>query len=220
MSGRIKLFGAIKEKLIRTKQDWAADGRLLTGEVAEPSDRLPPGQRLVKDWPVLDLGVQPSVPTDLWTLTVDGLVANPITWSWDDFQAQPQIDVVSDIHCVTSWSRFENHWQGVSTRHLLDVVQPSPKARHVLMTAHDGYTTNVSLDVFAAEDALLAHSWEGCPLTRQHGGPARLVIPQYYFWKSPKWIQSITFAEQDDPGFWEVRGYHNEGDPWKEERYG
>ena len=103
---------------------------------------------------------------------------------------------------------------------MLSVVRPSPEARHVLMSSFDGYTTNMTLEAFAAPDALLAHSWEGRPITRQHGGPVRLVIPQYYFWKSPKWIKSITFEAEDDPGFWEVRGYHNTGDPWKEERYG
>src|SRR5690606_36461970 len=114
---------------------------------------------------------------------------------------------------------FDNRWQGVSARHILDVVRPKPEARHVLFHSYDAYTTNVRLDVFAAEDVLLAHSWEGKPLTKEHGGPVRVVIPRYYFWKSAKWVSRIEFVTEDKPGFWETRGYLNEGDPWKEDRY-
>ena len=222
MAEEFELLGQTKEKLIARKQEWAREARLLTGlqTMADRTDRLPPGQRLVTDWPVLDLGVQPSVPTDIWSLMVGGLVDNPIEWSWQDFLDQPGFADVSDIHCVTSWSRYDNLWEGVSTAHVLDIVKPKPEARHVLFESFDGYTTNVTLETFSAPDALLAHKWEGEPITRQHGGPVRLVIPQHYFWKSPKWIKSITFSASDDPGFWEVRGYHNVGDPWKEERYG
>lgn len=210
----------IREKLVRSKEQWARDGRLLTGAPDQArANRLPPGQRLVKEWPVLDLGVQPQVPIEEWKLTVDGLVENPITWSWEDFRAQPQVQEVSDIHCVTAWSRYDNHWEGVPTRHLLGLVQPKPEARHVLFQSYDGYTTNVRLEVFADDDVLLAYSWEGKPLTREHGGPVRVVIPKWYFWKSPKWVRHIRFVAEDRPGFWEVRGYHNEGDPWREDRY-
>ncbi|PWR20235.1 sulfite oxidase-like oxidoreductase [Zavarzinia aquatilis] len=213
------LIGAIKEKLIATKEKWAKDGRLLTGQAAERSERLPPGQRLVKDWPVLDLGVQPSVPTDVWRLDVDGAVVNPLSWGWQEFMAQPQVDDVSDIHCVTAWSRYDNRWTGVSAQYLLALVQPRPEARHVVLHAYDGYTTNVTLENFAAPDVVIAHGWEGRPLSREHGGPVRLIVPQYYFWKSAKWLKRIEFRADDKPGFWEVRGYHNEGDPWKEDRY-
>jgi len=209
-----------KDKLVRTKQAWAEAGRLLTGTVADPSvDRLPPGQRLVENWPVLDLGIQPDVPTADWRLTVDGTVENPVAWDWATFLAQPQVEDVSDIHCVTQWSRYDNRWQGVSTHHLLEVVRPRPETAHVVLHAYDGYTTNVTLDAFAGDDCLVAHSHEGRPLTREHGGPARLVIPRYYFWKSAKWVRRIEFAAADRPGFWEVRGYHNVGDPWTEQRY-
>jgi len=213
--------GEIKEKLIRSKEKWAEEGRLLTGEEAEPErDRLPPGQRETKDWPVLDLGIQPDISRAEWKLTVDGLVKNSLEWDWGNFMAQPTFTDVSDIHCVTAWSRYDNKWEGVSTRHLLDIVQPEEKACHVVLHSYDGYTTNVTLEHFAAADALLAHSWEGEPLTRQHGAPVRVIIPRYYLWKSAKWVNRIEFCGEDHPGFWEVRGYHNQGDPWKEERYG
>jgi len=215
------LTGEIKDKLIRSKQEWAKEGRLLTGMPDERrTNRLPPGQKEVKNWPVLDLGVQPNiVPPRRWKLDIGGLVENPITWSLEEFMAQPQEDFVSDIHCVTQWSRFDNHWRGVSARRIIDLVRPKPEARHVLFYSYDGYTTNVKREVFDEANVLLAHSWEGQPLPRDHGGPVRVVIPDWYFWKSPKWVNKIEFAAEDKPGFWEVRGYHNEGDPWKEDRY-
>jgi len=217
----ISLLGAIRDKLIAKKQEWAEGGRLLTGTQGDPErDRLPPGQRLVRDWPVLDLGVQPDVPTALFRLTIDGLVENPVSLDWDAFNALPQTELVSDIHCVTQWSRYDNRWAGVAARDLLALVRPKPEARHILFHAHDGYTTNVTLANFDQPDVLLAHSWEGKPMPRQHGGPVRVVIPRYYLWKSAKWVRRLEFLAADKPGFWEVRGYHNEGDPWKEDRYG
>lgn len=210
-----------KDKLVATKQAWARAGRLLTGKVGDPAtDRLPPGQRLVENWPVLDLGIQPDVPRADWRLTIDGSVENPVTWDWDALMAQPQVEDVSDIHCVTQWSRYDNRWSGVSTRHVVDLVRPRPETTDVILHSYDGYTTNVTLAAFTEEDCLVAHSHDGTPLTREHGGPARLVIPRYYFWKSAKWVKRIEFAAADRPGFWEVRGYHNVGDPWTEQRYG
>jgi len=211
--------GQFRQKLVESKQKWAREGRLLTGRAASPEERLPPGQRLVKNWPVLDLGVQPEVPRESWSLTVDGLVENPLTWDWAAFQDQPQQEFVSDIHCVTAWSRYDNRWRGVSALHLLEMVRPMDEARHVLFHSHDGYTTNVALAVFADDDVLLAHEWEGQPISRDHGGPVRVVIPKFYFWKSAKWLKRIEFLADDRPGFWEERGYHNVGDPWTEQRY-
>ena len=209
-----------KDKLIETKKAWARAGRLLTGTTAEHGvDRLPPGQRLVENWPVLDLGIQPDVPRADWRLTIDGLVDNPLVWSWDDLMAAPQVDDVSDIHCVTQWSRYDNRWRGVSTRHIVDLVRPHANVRHVVFTSYDGYTTNVDYAHFIEEDCLVAHTHDGAPISREHGGPARLVIPRYYFWKSPKWVKRIHFSADDKPGFWEERGYHNVGDPWLEQRY-
>lgn len=215
------LLAGIKQKLVASKEKWAREGRLLTGKDGDRSrDRLPPGQREVKNWPVLDLGIQPMLPPSRWRLSVDGLVENPIEWDLDDFMAQPRFRSTSDIHCVTAWSRFNNRWEGVSAKHILGLVKPKPEARHVVFHSYDGYTTNIPLADFAGEDVLLAHSWEGEPIPREHGGPVRVVVPRLYFWKSAKWLKRIELVAEDQPGFWEVRGYHNYGDPWKEERYG
>ncbi len=210
----------INRKLIASKEKWAREKRLITGVPdGEHVKRLPPGQQEVKNWPVLDLGIQPDVTREDWKLCIDGLVENPVSLDFPAFLALPQCTSLSDIHCVTKWSRYDNYWQGVSSRELIGLVRPKAEARHVIFHAHDGYTTNVTHDVFAADDVLLAHMWEGYPMTRNHGGPVRVVIPRYYFWKSVKWVKRIEFSRDDKPGFWEVRGYHNEGDPWKEERY-
>jgi DMSO/TMAO reductase YedYZ molybdopterin-dependent catalytic subunit len=212
--------GQFRDKLIRRKQAWAAEGRLLTGRTArQEAQRLPPGQREVKTWPVLDLGAQPRIDLKLWRLTVDGLVENPVTLDWQSFVDLPQSKSMSDIHCVTSWSRYDNRWRGLLIPHLLAYVRPKPEARFVLIQSYDTYTTSLPLAEFAVPDALLATHWEGEPLTVEHGGPLRVVVPQLYFWKSAKWVKKITFAAEDRPGFWEVRGYHNHGDPWEEQRY-
>jgi DMSO/TMAO reductase YedYZ molybdopterin-dependent catalytic subunit len=217
----IPMDGAINEKLIGTKQGWARDGRLLTGTTADPArDRLPPGQHLVRDWPVLDLGVQPDVTAERFRLDLDGMVESPLHLTLDELLALPQTDSVSDIHCVTQWSRYDNHWQGVAARTLLELARPKPEVRYVVFHAHDGYTTNVRLDQFDQPDVFLVHRWEGKPIARQHGGPVRVLIPRLYFWKSAKWVRRIELIGQDRPGFWEVRGYHNNADPWQEERYG
>ncbi|WP_375461886.1 sulfite oxidase-like oxidoreductase [uncultured Enterovirga sp.] len=207
-------------KLTRTKQLWAEEGRFLTGRIARPeADRLPPGQHLVRNWPVLDLGLQPEVSHERWRLKVFGAVEKPTTWDWPGFRALPQRQSMSDIHCVTTWSRYDNRWNGVSTRDLIAAVRPRPEARFVALASYDGYTTNLPLEDFAAEDAIVAHSWEGRPLTAEHGGPVRLVVPHLYFWKSAKWLREIAFMHDDQPGFWEIRGYHERGDPWREQRY-
>jgi DMSO/TMAO reductase YedYZ molybdopterin-dependent catalytic subunit len=211
----------VRAKLVESKERWAREGRLLTGRHARPeAARLPPGQRRVENWPILDLGIQPDVPLGRWRLSVDGLVENPIEWDWEAFRAAPQTRYLSDIHCVTQWSRYDNAWEGVAARHLLAVVRPKPEAKFVRFTSYDDYTTNLQLAAFDDEDVLLAHSWEGKAIAREHGGPVRAVVPKLYFWKSAKWIRRITFLAEDKPGFWEVRGYHMNGDPWTEERYG
>jgi DMSO/TMAO reductase YedYZ molybdopterin-dependent catalytic subunit len=217
---KVTLLGRIKEKLIERKQEWAREGRLLTGTWAPPEQRLPPGQRLVQDWPVLDLGVQPNVPLSHFRLDLDGDVTRKESLSWEEFLALPQVESVSDIHCVTQWSRYDNHWKGVAARTLVALVEPAAEVRHIVFHAHDGYTTNVRLDQFDQPDVFLVHQWEGKPIPRQHGGPLRVLIPRLYFWKSAKWVRRIEFVAADRPGFWEVRGYHNNADPWLEERYG
>lgn len=208
------------EKLIRTKEQWARDERALTGTVSSPKqDRLPPGQRLVKDFPVLDLGSQPNMLPKDWSFTVAGQVDRPIKWTFDDLMKQPQVEFTSDIHCVTTWSRYDNRWKGVSVKHLLAEIEPRATAAFVMIRSYDGYATNVPLNWLDHDDVLLAHTWNGAPLSREHGGPVRLVIPQLYFWKSAKWLRHLTFMDKDAPGYWEARGYHDVGDPWKEERY-
>ncbi|AVM73729.1 sulfite oxidase-like oxidoreductase [Magnetospirillum gryphiswaldense] len=214
----VPVSGKSKDKLVAAKQAWAQEGRFLTG--SHSRNRLPPGQHETVDWPVLDLGIQPNLAEKDWSLSVGGAVENPLKWSWDDFLAQPQTELVSDIHCVTTWSRYDNTWNGVSARHLLAMAKPRASARFIMFRSYDGYTTNVPLARFADDDVLLAHSWQGEKLTREHGGPVRVVIPKLYFWKSAKWLRAITFMDQDSPGYWELRGYHDEGDPWTEQRYG
>lgn len=209
--------GDIDRKLVDAKEKWTREGRRPRNAVG--GERLPPGQHEVRDWPVLDLGIVPRVDTVTWELTVDGLVENPVRWTWADLAAQPAFESVSDMHCVTSWSRFDNRWRGVSARHLLSMVRPKPEARHVVFHAYDGYTTNLALEVFDDGDALLATHWEGQPISRDHGGPVRVIVPKIYLWKSAKWVKRLEFVADDRRGYWEVRGYHNEGDPWREERY-
>jgi DMSO/TMAO reductase YedYZ molybdopterin-dependent catalytic subunit len=210
-----------KEKLIARKQDWARTGRLLTGTTGDPdADRLPPGQKLVRDWPVLDLGIQPDVTAQKFRLDVVGAVETPLSLDLAQFMALPQHDSVSDMHCVTQWSRYDNAWRGVAARTLLELARPKPTANHVIFHAHDGYTTNVRLDQFDQPDVFLVHLWDGQPISRQHGGPVRVLIPRLYLWKSAKWVQRIELRATDRPGFWETRGYHNNADPWQEERYG
>lgn len=209
-----------KGKLIASKEDWARRGRLITGKIDEGHvERLPPGQRLVTNWPVLDMGIQPQVDKELWEIEISGLVEQPVKWNFNAFMSLPQETFVTDIHCVTQWSRYDNRWDGVSAAHILDVVRPKPEAQFLIFHSYDGYTTNVKRSVFEEPDVLLAHSWEGKPLTREHGAPVRVLIPGWYLWKSAKWIKKIEFVSEDERGFWEVRGYHNAGDPWKEERY-
>lgn len=216
----VKLLGQLKDKLIDRKQEWAQEGRLLTGKHAPREQRLPPGQRQVHDWPVLDLGVQPNVSLSEFKLLIDGAVANPVTLDWNAVMALPQHDSTSDMHCVTQWSRFDNHWRGVAASTILQLVHPNDDATHVWFESYDNYTTNLRLDQFAMEDCFLVHTWEGRPISREHGGPLRALVPRYYLWKSAKWVRRITFMTSDRRGFWETRGYNNNADPWLEERYG
>ncbi len=217
----ISTSGSIRQKLVETKRRWAEEGRLLTGRPSHrEEDRLPPGQRKVTDWPILDLGVKPNIPLAQWRLQIDGLVEQSLRLDWTAFQALPQSDLESDLHCVTAWSRFDNRWRGVAVMDLLERVRPKVDANFVVLHSFDTYTTNLPLIEFAAEGALLATHWEGKPLSLDHGGPVRAVIPQLYFWKSAKWLKRIEFIAADRPGFWEERGYHNYGDPWTEQRYG
>jgi DMSO/TMAO reductase YedYZ molybdopterin-dependent catalytic subunit len=182
-------------------------------------NRLPPGQHLTEKWPVLHYGNVPSIDAKKWTLTIAGLVERERTLTFDDFAALPRVEVFSDIHCVTTWSRYNNTWEGVSTRTIGEIAGIKAEAKYVMVQSEGGFTTNLPLDDFFGEDALFALKHDGKPLAAEHGGPVRLVVPRLYFWKSAKWVTGIRFTAADAPGFWESNGYHNHGDPWREERY-
>jgi len=208
-----------ESKLTRTKETWAREGRFLTGKVARDGDRLPPGQHVVRDWPVLDLGVQPTVAVEAWELRVFGLVEEQATLDWAGLMALPQRTEKMDIHCVTTWSLYDNAWEGVATRDLLAMVGPKPEARFVVLHGYDGYTTNLPLEDFAADDAMIVHRWNGEKLSVAHGGPVRAIVPHLYLWKSAKWLHRIELIAADRASYWEERGYHDRGDPWAEQRY-
>jgi DMSO/TMAO reductase YedYZ molybdopterin-dependent catalytic subunit len=182
--------------------------------------RVPAGQTLVTNFPVLDLGTQPEIAFEQWSLRVYGLVENEISLDWDAFHKLPQVEDVSDFHCVTRWSQLDMNWEGVRAREILALARPLPTARFATLHSYDGYTTNLALDALLDDDVIVAHSVLGAPLSKSHGGPVRLVVPKRYAWKSAKWLKAIELHAEDRPGFWEVRGYHNEADPWKEERFG
>ncbi|MCS7013121.1 MAG: sulfite oxidase-like oxidoreductase [Chloroherpetonaceae bacterium] len=181
--------------------------------------KLPPGQHLTLKFPVLTYGTTPRIDLKDWRLTLDGLVENPLTLTWDDFLALPQVTITADFHCVTRWSMLDKTWTGVPIKEVLKQIKPKPEARAVMVYCYGGYTTNLTLDALDDDDVLLCHSWEGQPLTPEHGGPCRLLVPKRYAWKSAKWIHRIEFLAEDMPGFWEQNGYSMSADPWKEERY-
>jgi DMSO/TMAO reductase YedYZ molybdopterin-dependent catalytic subunit len=212
------------ERLIAKKEEWARAKRgLLEDGVAQDQrtrhDRLPPGQHMVNNWPVLDLGIHPELPLDQWTLAVSGLVEHPLTWTWDQFLAQPQTELVTDFHCVTTWSTFDNAWKGVLFRHVMQAARPKPEAKFVYFTSYDNYSTNLPLEACDDDDVLLIHRWNGKPLPREHGGPVRMHVPKRYAWKGAKWVKEIIFSAEDRPGYWEIRGYSNTALPWEEDRY-
>jgi DMSO/TMAO reductase YedYZ molybdopterin-dependent catalytic subunit len=182
--------------------------------------RLPPGQYLTEKWPVLHAGSVPEADLASWDLAVWGEVENPVRLSWDEFDRLPKTQVTEDIHCVTRWSRFDATFEGVHWRELEKLVSPRPSARYVVAHAEQGFTSNVPLASLQDPQALLATHADGEPLTPEHGWPLRLVIPGKYFWKSAKWLRGIELSSVDKPGFWERYGYHNDADPFKEERYG
>lgn len=209
----------MKDAYIAAKERWARKMAGQTQSVPRSSDRLPPGQRLVTDFPVLDLGVHPEIAAPDWTLRIHGLVKRPTTLDWDQFLALPQFTDTSDFHCVTTWSQYDMVWQGVAFLTLAELVEPASTATHVFFKAADGYTTNVSLAALLDDDVLIAHTWNGRPLTKEHGGPARVIVPKLYAWKGAKWVKEILFLDRDVLGFWERRGYSNTADPWTEDRF-
>ena len=181
------------------------------------ASRIPPGQYFTPDFPVLSAGPTPHTPLDEWSLTLDGAVDGSMTWSWEELLALPQEEVTVDIHCVTKWSKLDTTWTGVAIDTLLDGVET--EAEHVTAWCDGGYTTNVPLEDLAGGRAWVVHRYGGEPLDPEHGGPVRLLVPHLYFWKSAKWLRGLTLTVEDEPGFWEGFGYHNYGDPWREQRY-
>ena len=182
--------------------------------------RLPPGQYLTEKWPVLHAGTVPHTDLATWDFEVFGEVEEPVTLTYDELQELPAHEVTVDIHCVTRWSRFDTSFRGVHWRELAKLARPKPTARFVVAHAEQGFTSNLPLAALEEENALVAYEADGEPLTAEHGGPVRLVVPSRYFWKSAKWLNGIELVAADRPGFWERYGYHNDADPWQEERYG
>jgi len=184
-----------------------------------PESRLPPGQVLTAKWPVLTYGETPRVDLATWTFRCYGLVQEEVSWTWKEFLELPRVQVRSDIHCVTRWSRYDNRWEGVSVSEILRRARVATEAVAVMAHTQEGYTTNIPLAELRGDDVLLAYRHDGKDLPPEHGGPCRLVVPRLYFWKSAKWIRSFEFLDVNPPGFWEVNGYHLHADPWTEERY-
>lgn len=187
-----------------------------SGDVAS---RLPPGQYITRDFPVLSAGPTPHTPLEHWSFSIQGLVKAPVSWTWKEFLALPARDWTVDISCVTKWTKLDMHWRGVSVDTLLEGVELDDRAAFLIAFCDGGYTTNLPLPDVLNGQAFVAYEYEGAPLPPEHGGPARLVVPARYFWKSAKWIRGIRLQAEDEPGFWESFGYHNRGDQWREERY-
>ena len=179
--------------------------------------RIPPGQYVVDDFPVLSAGPTPRTPLDQWSFAIGGTVGPQASWTWEQFLELPSETFTVDIHCVTKWSKLGTRWTGVAIDTLLEGVES--EAQFVTAWSDGGYTTNLSLRDLTAGRAWIAYSFDGKPLEPEHGGPARLLVPHLYFWKSAKWVRGLTLTAEDQPGFWETAGYHNHGDPWKEQRY-
>jgi DMSO/TMAO reductase YedYZ molybdopterin-dependent catalytic subunit len=186
---------------------------------AEPGegDRLPPGQYLERGFPVLSAGPTPRVPLERWDFAVHGAVGEERRWTWDEFHALPRATITKDIHCVTSWSKFDTVWEGVPVDALLDGVEL--RGGFAVAECDGGYTTNLALDDLTGGKSWLVDTYDGQPLPPEHGGPARLLVPHLYFWKSAKWVRRLRITDRNEPGFWETLGYHDRGDPWREQRY-
>jgi DMSO/TMAO reductase YedYZ molybdopterin-dependent catalytic subunit len=179
--------------------------------------RIPPGQYVTRDFPVLSAGPTQHTPLDRWDFRIVGEVDEPRSWTWEEFRALPTEEITRDIHCVTKWSKLDTVWRGVSIDTLLDGIETA--AEHVIQHSDGGYTTNLPLEDLSGGKAWVVYEYNGEPLQPQHGGPARMLVPHLYFWKSAKWLRELRLQKKDEPGFWETNGYHNYGDPWREQRY-
>jgi DMSO/TMAO reductase YedYZ molybdopterin-dependent catalytic subunit len=199
--------------------DWLSRRGERDRERAALAHRIPPGQELTDKWPVLHYGDVPRFDAKRWDFAITGLVANPLRWTYEEFNRLPRVSETYDIHCVTGWSKLDNTWEGVSVRDLLRDAKPLTNARFVMVHGENDYTTNVPLDALLQDGALITNKHNGQDLTPDHGWPYRLVVPGPYFWKSAKWVRGLELMETNERGFWERYGYHINGDPWKEERY-
>jgi len=186
-------------------------------KVEAEAGRVPPGQYVTRDFPVLSAGPTPDIPLDRWLFTISGQVDKALTWTWQELMALPAEDVTVDIHCVTKWTKLDTPWKGVSVDTLLKDVPTA--AEFVMAHSYGGYTTNLPLEDVTGGKAWIAYAFDGEPLEPEHGGPARLLVPHLYFWKSAKWVSGLELRDEDEPGFWEGYGYNNYGDPWREQRY-
>lgn len=202
-----------------TSQEFGDRGRRRAVKLGLDPERLPPGQSPTEKWPVLTIGEEPQVSPETWSLSVRGAVAEPFTVGWEELLALEQVSITRDIHCVTRWSLFDAPFAGVRVRDLLARARPLPSASHVMAHSFGGYTTNLPLPAVLEDDVLVAHRHGDEPLAHEHGGPARLLVPSRYFWKSAKWVCALELLEADAAGFWEDNGYSNGADPWREQRY-
>ncbi len=196
-----------------------ARGKRQAKELGLDPDRIPPGQYLTERFPVLTVGPNPKFDLKTWDLRIFGAVEREVSLSWDELQALPQRDVQTDIHCVTRWSKLDTNWRGVLLRDLLEKAGIKPEATHLMAYSDGGYTTNMPLSVALDDDVLVAHTYDGKPLEHAHGAPLRLLVPKRYFWKSAKFLRQLELMTEDRMGFWELNGYHNDADPWREQRH-
>jgi DMSO/TMAO reductase YedYZ molybdopterin-dependent catalytic subunit len=217
------MFGSGQDSKLQAERppspEDVGDGVVISPDTRR-ENRIPPRQARTRKWPVLDASGPPHIDLARWRLILNGLVAHPAEWTWEEFRKLPRVRVFADMHCVTRWSRLGNLWEGVSTREVLERAGVQPTAHYVMAYGYDrGWTTNIPLDAFLGDDCLFADTHDGAPIETAHGGPLRLVIPRLYAWKSAKWVRGIELMAEDRPGFWERGGYHMRGDPWKEERF-
>jgi DMSO/TMAO reductase YedYZ molybdopterin-dependent catalytic subunit len=220
------LFGEIKKKMKGEEplteekiNDILADKNIIISEDTKRENRIPPGQHEIKAWPVLHAGGVQNIDTSKWKFKIFGLVGEEKELNYEEFMSLPKTKVFSDIHCVTSWSKLNNLWEGVSSSTIKELANILPEAKYVMIHASGNFTTNLSMEDFFEPDVLFATRHNENPINSKHGAPIRLVVPKLYFWKSAKWVTGVEFMAEDKPGFWESNGYHNHGDPWTEERY-
>ncbi|MEN6553218.1 MAG: sulfite oxidase-like oxidoreductase [Methanobacterium sp.] len=220
------LFNAAKNKMKCEKSltekkinEILSDKNIIISEDTKRENRIPPGQHEIKSWPVLHAGSVQNIDTSKWKFRIFGLVEEEKELNYDEFMSLPQTKVFSDIHCVTTWSKLNNLWEGVSSNTIKELADIQKEAKYVMVHASGNFTTNLSIGDFFEPDVLFATRHNENPITSKHGAPVRLVVPKLYFWKSAKWVNGLEFMAEDKPGFWESNGYHMHGDPWKEERY-